>query len=121
MTTIYFGGKCFKEFESELYMKISAKSEFTDWRLFGQAAMKQLIADKFTIIDENYREKAFTESSDEDSVFMKSIVLNMKDAVKIDFEEVLESYTMEQEDPFEHIMILCTANDYYMLYWNTTA
>ena len=52
---------------------------------------------------------------------MKSIILNMKDAVKIDFEEVLESYTMEQEDLFEHIMILCTANDYYMLYWNTTA
>ncbi|MCR5012013.1 MAG: hypothetical protein K6A72_06690 [Lachnospiraceae bacterium] len=52
---------------------------------------------------------------------MKSIILNMKDAVKIDFEEVLESYTIEQEDPFEHIMILCTANDYYMLYWNTTA
>ena len=52
---------------------------------------------------------------------MKSIVLNMKDAVQIDFEEVLESYTMEDEDPCEHIMILCTANEYFMLYWDTTA
>ena len=121
MTTIYFSGKCFQEFESELYMKTSAKNEFTDWGLFGQAAMNQLIADKCTIIDETYREKTFIESSDDDIGFMKSIVLNMKDAVKIDFEEVLESYTMEPEDMFEYIMIWCTANNYYMLYWNTTA
>ena len=121
MTTIYFSGKCFKEFESELYMKISAKNEFADWGLFGQAAMERLIADKCTIVDETYKEKIFIESSDDDTDFMKSIVLNMKDTVKIDFEEVVESYTVEPEDMFVHIMILCTANNYYMLYWNTTA
>ncbi len=121
MTTIYFSGKCFQEFESELIMIISAKSEFADWKLFWQATLDRLIADKCTIIDETYREKTFLESSDDDTDFMKSIVLNMKDAVQIDFEEVLESYTMEPEDMFEHIMIGCTANNYYMLYWNTTA
>ena len=57
MTTIYFSGKCFKEFESELLMNISAKSEFADWKLFWQAALDRLIADKCTIIDETYREK----------------------------------------------------------------
>ncbi len=121
MTTVYFSGKCFQEFESELYMIISAKSEFADWRLFGQASMEQLMDNKFTIIDETYKENAFVRSNDGDIDFMKSIILNMKDAVKIDFEEVLESYTMEDEDAFEHIMILCTANNYIMLYWNTTA
>ncbi len=121
MTTIYFSGKCFNEFESELYMKISAKSEFTDRGLFEQAAMEQLITDKFTNLDESYREKKFIEATDDDTAFMKSIVLNMKDAVQIDFEEVLESYTMEDEDPCEHIMILCSANEYFMLYWDTTA
>ncbi len=67
------------------------------------------------------RENEFIKSNDDDISFMKSIVLNMKDAVKIDYEEVLESYTMSPEDQFEHIMILCTANEYIMLYWNTTA
>ena len=67
----------------------------------------------FLPIDQRY--------GDDDIAFMKSIVLNMKDAVRIDFEKVLESYTMAQEDPFEHFMILCTSNTYVMLYWSTTA
>ena len=121
MTTVYFGGKCFEEFESELYMIISAKSEFPARRSFGQAAMEQLIVDKSTIISEAYKEKEFVRANDDDIAFMKSIVLNMKDAVKIDLEKVSESYTMAEEDPFEHIMILCTENNYVMLYWNTTA
>ena len=121
MTTVYFGGKCFNEFESELYMIISAKSEFPDWSSFRQATMEQLTADKFTLIDESYKAKEFIISNDDDISFMKSIILNMKDAVKIDFEEVLESYTMSPEEQFEHIMILCTVNEYIMLYWNTTA
>ena len=121
MTTVYFGGKCFNEFESELYMIISAKSEFPDWGSFRQATLEQLIADNCTLIDESYRENEFIKSNDDDIIFMKSIISNMKDAVKIDFEEVLESYTMSHEEQFEHIMILCTANEYIMLYWNTTA
>lgn len=121
MTTVCFGGKCFEEFESELYMIISAKSECPDWGSFGQAALERLIADKTTNIIETYKDEAFVKSNDDDIAFMKSIVLNMKDAVRIDFEKVLESYTMAQEDPFEHFMILCTSNTYVMLYWNTTA
>lgn len=119
MTTIFFQGKCFLDFESSLYMISATKSEYSDYLEFLNKGLDYLIAKK--TITQEYKNNNFIKSKDEDIEFMKSIFESMENAVNFDLEEILETYTMNQKDLYELLMILCTEHNYIMLYWNTAA
>lgn len=119
MYSIYFNGDCFREFESALYFISATKSEFACARDFTNKTLEYLVIED--VIYEEYKNRNFFKSTDDDISFMKSIISNMERAVRFDFEKVVEFYTMKPEDSFEHMMIFVTENNYLMLYWNTTA
>ena len=119
MFSIYFNGNCFQEYESTLYLINAAKSEFTCAKDFINESLKYLIAENE--IYEDYKNRHFVESTDDDISLMKSIISNMKKSVVFDFEKIVESHTMNPEYDVEHMMLLTSENNYIMLYWNTTA
>ncbi len=119
MFSIYFNGDCFQEFESSLYFIASARSEMSSHEEFIHDALDYLI--KENAIYEEYKNRQFVKSTDEDIAFMKSIKDNMKRAVDFDLEDTAEYFTMIPYDVCEHMMILTTDNNYILLYWSTTA
>lgn len=120
MNSVFFNGDCFIEFESEMWLITAIKQENSDYQEFSKKCLEYLKHKNFLWDDRTVRE--LKHAGNEDIDFMKSIIdTNLKYPIMYDIEKITEVYTFEQEDTCEHMLILCTENNYMMLFWHTSA
>jgi hypothetical protein len=121
MISICFQGECFNDFESSLCFLCSGKKDTTNIQSFMDLAQNYLYNEKKFLVDED-KERKFIKSSEEDISFMRNILNeNLKKSVVFNFESIINCYTMNPEEKLEHCMVLESKDEYYLLYWNTTA
>lgn len=120
MNSAYFDGRYFNDFESEMWLITATKHEYSDYQEFSKKCLEYLKYKDF--LWDNRTVKELKHADNEDVEFLKSnIDTNLKYPVMFDMEKITGIFTFEQEDTYEHMLILCTENNYMMLFWHTLA
>ena len=120
MNAVFFESESFIDYESGMCIINASRSEYSDHLEFSRKCLEYL--DHGHWLWDNDTDRALKPANGEDVDFMKSVIAtNLKDSVKLDFEEALETYTFEHEEDLEHMLILCSEYSFTMLFWHTSA